>query len=672
MGRPDKREKQRRRAREQVDSALARGRAGEAADAVLRLAASERDAVLPVLRDAMHKELERAQASRDHAVMLSWVGRVEHEPRLLEASDEAALAMRFLLFTAALRARRWPQVKRLWNELSSNVGQTPIALALDAVVRSEGNPSAAELGAFVDADADRLGYDEARPRVTYARPVSAEQVEHACMACFGAEPFARFREVVSGWLAGAQQELGQALRTTAVLLAHRELLTRAKGDERAALEVAKFCASLAFEAGAPKELEATIMVSLRIVARALLSAVHDRSIADACGTVGEAALCYPVLVTLVESVVLGARVEAGSASRFMHLLQSVTEKAPSAALVLHVARIRHDAGDGHEHGPAPDWLVRAVERVLQAPATLATALDARDENPALLAHALFVGLPIPLAVRAVDESWPHASDPVRGVLCRAVSELVERMKEQGSARRAQAGLDLRQLRSMLEAMDPSAEDMSDEMLRAFSRSAEGRALSRELAWDTSLLEPLPESMRPHWQKLEAKVVAYDVSLLETALELETKPAARAALARQFWSRRPTLVARVQAIFETNQRELEQAEDLLREHLLDELVPGASDAGRAFELAEGAGAPHPLRRALSSALIEAVEREPAKATEPEVALVLRRARRLLGRDRNNAKKRSANRGKRKKRQPKNRIVQAEPAFEQGELQFGGKR
>jgi hypothetical protein len=231
-------------------------------------------------------------------------------------------------------------------------------------------------------------------------------------------------------------------------------------------------------------------------------------------------------------------------------------------------------------------------------------------------------------------------------------------------------LRLGELRSLLERVDPRVARMPGEILREFSRSEEGRAVLGELSREATASRVLPERMRPHWERIAAWVVPYDVSLLETALELESAKAARTKLVHQFWSRRPTLVSRVEALRDA--RAFAHGRRLLFAHLLDELVPAPEDAARAFVRAEAQGGPRELRITLALAVVEAVEREPGAAAEPSIASALRQAHRLLERGRRKRKKQPEASAKKAKRGREPRLVQTWLPFEPDKARPRGPR
>jgi hypothetical protein len=139
--------------------------------------------------------------------------------------------------------------------------------------------------------------------------------------------------------------------------------------------------------------------------------------------------------------------------------------------------------------------------------------------------------------------------------------------------------------------------------------------------------PLAGPMRTLWEKLEARVLPYDLCFLETALELASSKQEQAELAHHFWSRRTTLVARVADLLDA--AGLPHSHPVLTKHLLDDIAPSADDAARAFALADDSGASRSLRSRLAVVLLLAVEHAASEATQSWIPPIVRRAKRLLG-------------------------------------------
>ncbi len=113
-------------------------------------------------------------------------------------------------------------------------------------------------------------------------------------------------------------------------LSERDLLLRARDAAQAALEVARFVASLATDAGAPAELESVVAVALRAVARSLGSGTVTAGNLDSLAVVVAAARPYASLRPLVATAVLGVDLSAASEVALRELLRLALAADPSA------------------------------------------------------------------------------------------------------------------------------------------------------------------------------------------------------------------------------------------------------------------------------------------------------------------------------------------------------
>jgi hypothetical protein len=634
---------QQRRARSVVETALARGRIAEAADALLVLPREGRTWALEQVSHGMSAELLRNPSASDHGLAFAWLLRLEREPRFLPAGDDGP-RVRWVLLLAAVRAKQWARAQALLAELEPELAAAPLRARLAALIEARGEPTAKHFGDFdTDGDAARLGYDEVRMRVDYAPPASPDDVERACLECFGCESWARFGEVVTGWLAQKPRpELARALGLCAGLLSHRELARRAE-NPRSALEVARFCALCSAAAGAPMELEPTLTLCLRVVARALQGEIRERAVVDAAQSVCSSAQSLPRLAPLLEPIALGP-VYAGqqaidAAERWF---RSLLAQRPSLELALGVTQLLLDREDLRTDGSllkqAPEWLITAFEALLAEPVALRAALSDVAAGGAATPAAqraveLFALLPVTVVARALDLSWSASSDePLRELLATAAEDLVARMRS-ASAPSKQTRTPLPILRAMAAELGMfELSDATDAELRHFLSTPRGRLLECELSDAPDEAVPLSPVMRAMWQPLSARMLSYRPTLFAAAVELTSSTQERSAIVDQFWARRPTLLARLAAVRQATEETAEETVELLLEHLTRNLTLEQLDVARSVLWAERGGAPRPLRRRLCKLLHEAIARDGRPHDASEVTDAMRLADALVGSER----------------------------------------
>jgi hypothetical protein len=117
-------------------------------------------------------------------------------------------------------------------------------------------------------------------------------------------------------------------------------------------------------------------------------------------------------------------------------------------------------------------------------------------------------------------------------------------------------------------------------------------------------------------------------LLAAAVELAGSTKERSAIVAQFWTRRPTLFARLAAVRQATEQTTNETVELLLEHLTRDLTLEQLDVARSVLWAKNGGAPLPLLRRLCKLLHEAVARDGQPSGTAEVTEAIRLADVLL--------------------------------------------
>ncbi len=645
MARRDKDEKRERRARAEVETKIARQRFGEAVDAWLSLPAADREKYRAQLATGTCAEIERAHRNRDTPAQLAWLKRIEQAPDLLPSGEEA-FATRWHLLVAALCTRQWQRARAHVEVLESSMGTSALLSTIRTIIATEGSPPRGTLPDTAAEDA-RLGYESVRTtQTTYAAPAKLEDVETCCLVCFVNESWSRFHDIVRGWVTPLPEPISREVQRIAAELSERELIRRLSAKQRDALTVARFIAACTVGAGAPPELEGVVALSMRAVAMGTTEIIEDRGVVETCYEVSAAALRYPRLVPLLETLATSALYGLQVARSAERLLCRLIEHHSTTALVFKAAYVISLENDSAVHArTAPEWLAQAFEGLLAEPAALTKHFEQIVQAPSKqrTAHGIeriFDVLPVPLAVKSIDVVWSHSGEELRKALAEEARKLLMRMQLGASSSQT---LDARMFRTYLRDIGSELADIaSDEELRAFLKTPEGRETSREIMVDMNADVLLQGENRKYLDQLAQHAAVYDVGVLDVVLRHIRSRKEKAGWIERFWARRPTLRERVRDLHEGY--ELEDTAALLEKSMLTGITPSASDAASAFDYASRSEAPFGLCKELARILIEAIEREPEAEDDPVIENFVAIARALFPRPRRKAAKKKAKKAK----------------------------
>jgi hypothetical protein len=623
MGRPDKQEKQRRRAQQGIEAAIARGRLAEAADALLALPAAARAGHAQPIAASLAVEHERLLRAHEYAQLLSWCVRVEREPGLLPGSADLA-RVRWCWLLAAVKTRQWARARPLLQQLEGALAGSAAFAPLSELVEHQGQPPCDVFAAF-EAEAAQLGVEALGRAASYACPAAPQEVEDACVACLGVEPWPRFRAVVAEWLGRASAEVAREIRRAAIALSWRELLVRTAKGDATALEVAGFCAGLCTQLGAPSALEPSAAQGVRVAARLLVGTVADRRVVENCIAISGAALCYPQLAEAMELVILAPQYRLELVDTVELLFRPFIERRGAPNVLLRLGALLAFRAEQTETAPplAP-WLVQAFERALGDAPALARALgNDEHKNGSTGISFLLDRVPLPLCLRAIPALFDAAEEPAREALSRAADDALARIKRSAAGQRATPPLS--EVRAFIAIDDPAtAITMSDAELKRFLSTPDGRELAREVIASRPSHGKIPDAMRPDVERLASVLLPYNLALLDDGLARCAGKRARRGLVARYWARRPGLQARFAALLAALHTGHEHALLALAEELLLDCRPEAEDAARALLRADRVGAPKDVRRKLAQALLSCAP----EAGSGRVTEALRLARRLV--------------------------------------------
>ncbi len=445
MGRGDD-DKRARRAREQIDKAIARRDLELAIDAVLGLDKAAREPFLDLVSPFFRRTLPELHRASAWARLHTLAARAEQEPRLLaRGSDEAGLAAaRWPLFLACMRARDFARAGRIWKLLVECVTARAPALApaITAWLDGQGRVDAKALvGLSLDvlpppvAPDPRLGIESTtRPRLAPpAAPVSVEQAEGALFALFAAQPLPAVADTLMTWLDRATPELAEALRTRAGGLAMRELLIQARSAASLALP-ARLLARIS--EGEENALAPEILLATRLLLPAVMSKTATKEERESLQALAGALARTAQLKECAEAMARDFARTPGLAS----LALAICEGALSAAASLPDARLfsiweqtlHLNAPPPQAHMedqlcfPGPTWLQAASREVCKRGQALAAHLDKLDLSVrGRLLDSLAWGQPSEIVADVIDAVWKTASDNVRRDLARILPDLID-------------------------------------------------------------------------------------------------------------------------------------------------------------------------------------------------------------------------------------------------------
>ncbi|HEY3352690.1 MAG TPA: DUF6109 family natural product biosynthesis protein [Polyangia bacterium] len=600
MGRESAAERQRRRAVDEVRRGVARRDVARTVDYLLTLPREARADLVAPVADLVRNEIAREHRAGRWARLTFLAARIEREPRLLEtgAGPPAVRDARWALLWAAINAREWDRARGHLEALE--LPPSPLARALAALVAARGAP---EPAAIAGVPLPAAAVSEAaigRSQVPVPPPpCTPEAVEARVLACYAGQAWSVFVATVEHWARAASPAVARPLLVLAAQLAARELWGAAYRGEAAV-----FIARAARDAGAPAELQAEVLLALRVAVAALPA--EEPAAGPAARrylAVAGAAASYAALRPVVVATLAGTLLDGDLFVPALAVSEELLRAAPSGALWLKAVTM-WALGPG-EGEPAPAWLVRALEALLGQPGELLAPLRGLppDRQEAAL-QALAFALPLPLLERTLDLLWRGRDEPLGAVLGDVLDVLLARARAAAGGRRA-------------ERHDPRVRELLAEMaadmglggeidLDEAMRSPMGRQLQAEAGalLDADESDELPVAVLPVWRRFRDRAVPIHVRFLELALvNAPTAAEAEAALAAHLAAARE-IEAWLRVLEAAALEGCPRATAAVEARLL--AVHGADPAAlaRGLRAAGRLGAPDRLRQALAVALIDA--------------------------------------------------------------------
>ncbi len=671
MARPNREERQRQQALQDLSTGLARGDAERAVSALLRLPAPERASgladVAPLFRATVAREFRAGSWSR----LVFYAARAEREPRLLaeNAAAEDEREAHWALMWGAARSREWARARLHLSAVAAHLPPR-LAAAIQAYLAADGAPEPELFLALrpppPERPADpRLGYDpgqRAASRNASARaPVGPEEVEPAVLASRALLGSAEFVVAMERWADGVPPGLAPALLTLAARLIAGEVCARFVAGAPAwepARAVARFFRRL----GAPAELAAEATLALRAAG----AAARERS--EGLGR--EEALSFAEIVGAAALLpgLRGAAVALAAHTPFaiearsiaLDMLKELCELPDGSPLLLKALGVW--ATRAEPGACPPPWIERGFTQLLDRQGELARCLR---EVPLRTQQAAVVTAPASLRVadaeRFLDQAWSWADDGAKQALLDGFDELLSRVRATQGRPPALPPALLQGL--LLEMAAEMGMEPNEGELREMLDSPMGRQLARRMMAGAmpETGERLPEEARRLWDRFAERIVPYRISYLETALENSKGKVERdRAAERYLGDRSGDALTMLEAIRSAEREECPRASKVMLERLVGRLKGDRDGLARALleagRLCLRRGIREPLARAFEAVDTQARARGESESRDVaparlEASLLDRRRRpsRANSRGRPAKKKRAAGRKQRYEQQ-----------------------
>jgi hypothetical protein len=665
MARKSREEKQAKRALEELSAAISRKDAEWAVTNLLQLSPAERAEKLSSVARLFIAEVVHNHCCGNWSRLDFWAARAEREPRLLQAEADNSNTVHcavWALLWARARSKQWRQARL---HASALVGLLPERLqhAVDVYLAADGAPEPELYREFstLECSDPRLGYDKGqRTAAIPCEPVEPLQVEGAVLACAALCSSDRFTEVVSRW-ADASPLLAPAILTLAVRLQRGEILSRMhKGVT--ALEPAKAMAVFLQRLQFPPDLETEMELALRVAGalwRDRTGRLEQRE-ARGFASIVEMATAYPRLrssaLALAVNMTLLRDSKGDTACEdlskeaevvAMGLLQNLCRLPGSEMLLLQALLIW--ASSNSPGDTPPHWISSGLSSLLDRPGELARCLDQAPEH---LPKAFIVIGPLALSPqdgeKLFEQAWDWAGDSLKPLLLQVFDKLLLRARGQEASKSLPAVK-----RALLEmaydmGFDPDI-DGPGALEQILSSPMAKNLLQGMISEDED--GPLPPVARRIWDRFSDRVIPFDISYLEMALEQGGRKPQRMLAVERYLGER---VRNIQAVFEAIVLAEHRWSRLASKALLDHLLGWLKGDWEGLATALLEASRRRLRRGIRSPLARAFEEADIRAiaegrTESVAVTSARLELRLL---RNSARpKKASSIGTRKQRRRK---------------------
>ena len=646
----DNQDKRVRRAKEQIDKALARRDLESAVDAVLAVDKTSREPLFVLVSPAFRKTLSDLQKTSAWARLHTLAARAEQEPRLLlQGADEAAAASaRWPLFLACMRARDFARAGRIWKCLvdEATLRAPALARAIGAWIEGQGQIDPHRMAELnldglpaVAAPDPRLGTESpGRLRLAPpAAPASPAQVEDALYVLFATQPLTVVADTLRSWLDRSPADLKMVLRSYAGSLALRELLIHASSGDSLALP-AQLLARIS--EGAEDDLAQEILLGTRLLMTTVITKTPRRGEYESLAALAAALVRTKQFKDIADILARDFACSPGLGSLALDICQSALAPAASLPderlLPLWVQTLNLNAPppevdvEDRLSCSGPTWLQAASREVCKRGKSLAAYLDKLDSparNKTL--DSLLWGQPCEIVADVVDALWKDASEELRRALSRMLPDLMETAEE--ASMNVLAGS-----RSFADF------DILDRITVAVNKADP----------DLPFLAALGLTL---WRRFGLRLLPYYVELLPYALSQASQPSQRIEVVKAYVGNRTDIEAWLEAIRELSKGDSEIMPSLVADTsrmMLDRFRDDRIALARAIDHTANLGAPIGLLKSIAHAYQRAALAEDGPDLTPEderaqavLALMFdSRTRKSSAKGRAKRRKKSSRRGK----------------------------
>jgi hypothetical protein len=487
----DRKGKQERRARDEIEKGLSRGDVALSVEAFGELSAGDRRAFEARVGALLRPAVAAAHEARAWATLSHLAARAERAPAIVEAGAsgvEAGDAWWALLW-GCVRQQDRARAGRIAARLAPALGDSPaLAAALAAGLEGlDGGALDAQLVAALPPGL--LGTNDAAPEPLRAAP-RGDRVEGAVLALCGSRPWAVAADVIERWGRQLPPGEGAAALTLAGRLAAREVLARISARKPLPEESLPLLLVAARALPGAPALEAPLAVALRVLLVEASAAEPRRGLVAELPAVAAALAAYPGQRAAVASALETLPLDGLDAFDALQLHERLLPASRSAALWVQAAACwtRAELASGERRSPSLAALRAALARI--EPAAFSPGL-LRSLPPGSLVDGLAllgrIGT-LDAIERVFEGCFPMANAPVvaglsamvGGLMGRAGSVIAAKMQAQlGGA--MEGGVE-----RMINRLAAEHDDESDDAERLLRRLAPRATRGNEALFEVLL------------------------------------------------------------------------------------------------------------------------------------------------------------------------------------------
>jgi len=616
MGRPkDRKQRELRRAEEELEKGIERHDGERAAAALLHLPPVARTPHLPAVATLYATEVERAHATHNQGKLGKLLDCAREEPRLLEVLPAPALLATswVLLLSAAQRgdfATAASHLERLRPDLAQ---RAPVLLTwLSAWVEGEGVIADTKALPPLPSRDERLGYETVPLSRAPSPPDAAENVEPAVLKAAATLRPPDFRRLMHEWTRTLPATFARQVRVLAGQLSLREALLAA--PERHYLAPLSLLATMAAETAAKPgrepalvpELTGEVLLGLRVL-NACRGETMTAEEAHALSRLVLLAAQDPQHRALMTAYVSTLHLPLELGQRAAELYEKLLTLAPDPALW--TSAVEHWL-KSREAGPPPKWLQKSLEQLASRPsldiAAWLRGLEIARQN------AVFVYLtnhaPPRLGLELADRAWAGADPRLRHELGTLIVTLIESLP--GTATQLPSRVHtVEDCLRLVECLEGEVPPELEELLRTLPpwlpipEQLRG-LLSQAIARDSLLRDhgAASDELFAEVERFADRLLPESHAFAELAMLVAPDDEEAFRRARRHLEHSPVIESAMSLLFAAYVDQRKQLESKLIEYTVDRWSSDAATLARALLQLQDEDAPRPIMRPFARALL----------------------------------------------------------------------